>query len=170
MCHNQREKNSKFFANSACLFILVPPLSEKIGICWTPPSPLVRKTQKLDIPPSPIVRKYLKYIYIHRVFKCPHHEYRYHHHHHTHQSNNQYSHHQKNHHHNRCILSILGKVSWLLEGLKSFLWGQNGVQLNFQSVGEHYRCSGRIRAAHNQLICSCIGYTVRRSNMSFDFT
>ena len=44
-----------------------------------------------------------------------------------------------------------GKVSRLLGGLKSSYWGQIGVELNYQSIGAHYRCCGRIRAAHYQL-------------------
>ena len=74
-------------------------------------------------------------------FNCQHQEHR-HYHHHTHHSNNQYSHHQKGHHRNCCMLSILGKVSRLLDGLESFLSGQIGVH------GGHYRCSGHIMAAH----------------------
>ena len=30
-------------------------------------------------------------------------------------------------------------------------WGQLGVELNFQSIGDYYRCSGRTMATHYQL-------------------
>ena len=37
------------------------------------------------------------------------------------------------------LLSAMGKVSWLLEGLESSFWGKNMVELNFQVIGAHYR-------------------------------
>ena len=51
---------------------------------------------------------------------------------------------QKNHY----ILSTTGKVSQLLEGLYSLFWGQIGVEFDFQSIGEYYRCNGCIITAH----------------------
>ena len=47
-----------------------------------------------------------------------------------------------------CLLRPKGEVSPVLEGLESSFWGQIGVEFNFQSTGAHYRCGGRIRAAH----------------------
>ena len=55
---------------------------------------------------------------------------------------------KKNHLCYLCLLSTMGKVSRLLVGLESSFWGQIGVEFNFQSIGAHYRCGGRIRAAH----------------------
>ena len=48
------EKNSKYFADSACLFILGPPLSEKNQKLAYPVSPLVRKNQTFDSPLPPL--------------------------------------------------------------------------------------------------------------------
>ena len=92
--------------------------------------------------------KGLSYANIIFFFTFQPHEYHHHHHHHTHQSNNQYSYHQWSHQHNRYMLSILKKVSWVLEGIDSFLGGPIGVDLIFKSICEHYKCSGRIMAAH----------------------
>ena len=46
-----------------------------------------------------------------------------------------------------CLLSKIGKESQLLVGLESYFWGL-GVEFNFQSIGAHYRCCSRIKAAH----------------------
>ena len=54
----------------------------------------------------------------------------------------------KKHLHYFCLLHTKGKVFPILEELEISFWGQIGVEFNFQSTGAHYRCGGRIRAAH----------------------
>ena len=58
---------------------------------------------------------------------------------------------KNNHHCNHCMLSTRGNLYRLPEGPESF-WGvQSGVEFAFQSICEHYMCSGRNMAAHYKL-------------------
>ena len=47
-----------------------------------------------------------------------------------------------------CAFCTIMKASRLLVGLESCFWVQIGVELNSKSIGAHYRCGDRIRAAH----------------------
>ena len=47
-----------------------------------------------------------------------------------------------------CLLHLKGKVSPVLEGLVTSLWGQIGVEFSFQSTGTDYRHGGLISTAH----------------------
>ena len=40
------------------------------------------------------------------------------------------------------MLSAMGKINRLAEGLKSCLKGEIGVEFDFQTGGDHFRCTG----------------------------